>query len=91
MRNKKRETGREETDDRVKREREERVRERKKKREEKRSGRTGRSPRKLFINEMAGSAGDDEATGKLHGTGTSLVIPPSKRERERGVSLSCLK
>lgn len=35
MRNKKRETGREETDDRVKREREERVRERKKKREEK--------------------------------------------------------
>lgn len=36
MRNKKRETGREETDDRVKREREERVRERERRKEKRR-------------------------------------------------------
>lgn len=51
--------------------------------------RVGRSPRKLFINEMAGSVGDDEATGKLHGTGaSSSVIPLNERERDVSLSLS---
>lgn len=68
-----------------KREREERARERC-------GERADRSPRKLFINEMAGSVGDDEATGKLHGTGTSSsVIPPNERGRRFSLSLSfCL-